>query len=154
MRRIAYLYYIFILVCIVVFSYGFKDPNLTLTTSPFLISITHQLTYVVYVLRPLATLIFLGILLSLWSFYAIVCRYGEKLFSNLKHLAFIIIASAFILSFSYPALTHDLFNYMTTAKVAFTHGENPYVVMPIEIPNEPYLAFTRAANKYALYGPI
>jgi len=26
--------------------------------------------------------------------------------------------------------------------------------MPIEIPNEPYLAFTRAANKLALYGPV
>ena len=26
--------------------------------------------------------------------------------------------------------------------------------MPIEIPNEPYLAFTRAANKTALYGPV
>ena len=56
--------------------------------------------------------------------------------------------------FSYPALTYDLFNYITTAKVIFTHGENPYVVMPVEIPNEPNLAFTRAANKFALYGPV
>ena len=154
MRRIVYAYYILLLLCIVIFSYGFKDPNLTLTSSPFLISIFHQLTYVVYGLRPLATLIFISILLGLWSFYIVVCKNGEKLFTNIKHLAFFIILSAFILSFSYPALTHDLFNYVTTAKVTFTHGENPYVVMPIEIPNEPYLAFTRAANKYALYGPI
>jgi len=26
--------------------------------------------------------------------------------------------------------------------------------MPVEIPNEPYLLFTRAANKLALYGPV
>ena len=38
--------------------------------------------------------------------------------------------------------------------MTYFYGENPYVVMPIEIPNEPYLAFTRAANKYALYGPV
>jgi hypothetical protein len=42
---------------------------------------------------------------------------------------------------------------MTTAKVAYTYHENPYIVMPIEIPNDPNLAFTRAANKVALYGP-
>ena len=154
MRSIVYAYYIFLLLCIVIFSYGFKDPNLILTTSPFLVSGINQLTYVVYALRPLATLIFLSILLGFWSFYIVVCKNGEKLFTNIKHLTFFIILSAFILSFSYPALTHDLFNYVTTAKVTFTHGENPYIVMPIEIPNEPYLAFTRAANKYALYGPI
>lgn len=154
MKIIVYAYYFFLLLCFVIFSYGFKDPNLTLTTSSFLISIINQLTYVVYVLRPLATLIFLSILLGLWSFYLFVWKNGEKLFTHIRHLALFIMVSAFILSFSYPALTHDVFNYVTTAKVVFTHKENPYVVMPIEIPNEPYLAFTRAANKYALYGPI
>jgi len=43
---------------------------------------------------------------------------------------------------------------MTTAKVAFTYHENPYIVMPIEISNDANLAFTRAANKVALYGPV
>jgi hypothetical protein len=37
--------------------------------------------------------------------------------------------------------------------MAYTHHENPYIVMPIEIPNDPNLLFTRAANKVALYGP-
>jgi hypothetical protein len=59
-----------------------------------------------------------------------------------------------LLIVSFPALTYDIFNYITTAKVAFFHHENPYLVMPIDILNEPYLAFTRAANKVALYGPV
>jgi hypothetical protein len=62
--------------------------------------------------------------------------------------------SALLLVVSYPALTYDLFNYIATAKVAYTYHENPYTVMPVEIPNEPNLAFTRAANKVALYGPV
>lgn len=66
----------------------------------------------------------------------------------------VLTAAAVILAVSYPALTYDLFNYMTTAKVLYTYHENPYLVMPIEIPNEPNLAFTRAANKVALYGPV
>ncbi|MFH0749601.1 MAG: hypothetical protein V1917_01630 [Candidatus Gottesmanbacteria bacterium] len=74
-------------------------------------------------------------------------------FSRKKILPFLIMGVV-LLIFSYPALSYDLFNYMTTAKVAYTHHENPYLVMPIEITNEPYLAFTRAANKVALYGPV
>ncbi len=38
--------------------------------------------------------------------------------------------------------------------MTYQYRENPYIVMPIEIPNDPNLAFTRAANKTALYGPI
>jgi hypothetical protein len=59
------------------------------------------------------------------------------------------------LLFSYPAmLSFDIFNYILTAKLSFVYIENPYTVMPIEIPNEPVLAFTHAANKLALYGPL
>jgi hypothetical protein len=58
-----------------------------------------------------------------------------------------------LLIISYPFLSYDEFNYIATAKVAFTWHENPYVVMPIEISNDSNLCFTRAANKVALYGP-
>jgi len=58
-----------------------------------------------------------------------------------------------VLVFSYPATSYDLFNYIATAKVTFIHRENPYIIMPIDIANDPVLAYTRAANKTALYGP-
>jgi hypothetical protein len=86
--------------------------------------------------------------------YLIFLRKGEKLFSSTKILLVTIVTSAVILGLSFPAFTYDIFNYMMTAKVTYTYHENPYIVMPIEIPNEPYLAFTRAANKLALYGPV
>ncbi len=50
-------------------------------------------------------------------------------------------------------LSYDIFNYLATAKVTYFYGENPYLVMPIEFVSDPMLLFTRAANKYALYGP-
>jgi hypothetical protein len=57
--------------------------------------------------------------------------------------------------FAYPAaLSFDIFNYITTARVAFFYQENPYIIYPIEFLNDPYLEFTRAANKTALYGPF
>jgi len=51
-------------------------------------------------------------------------------------------------------LSYDIFNYITTSKVLFFYHENPYLVMPIEFAGDSLLAFTHAANKIALYGPI
>lgn len=51
-------------------------------------------------------------------------------------------------------LSYDIFNYISTAKVAFFYHENPYIIMPIEFINDPLLSFTHAANKIALYGPF
>lgn len=51
-------------------------------------------------------------------------------------------------------LSYDIFNYIMTAKVVSSYQENPYIIMPIEFTNEPYLFFTRATNKVALYGPV
>jgi hypothetical protein len=51
-------------------------------------------------------------------------------------------------------LSADIFNYITNAKLLSHYGENPYIVMPIEIIGEPYLSFTHFANTTTIYGPI
>lgn len=143
-----FLPFYFLLAVLSVFSYGFKDPNLELTLSPVIKTLIQPLYYLVYYERSWAAIIFFLFVLFLFGIYLFLLKNPPK------KIAWIIVVGGIILSFSYPALTHDLFNYITTAKVTFTYHENPYVVMPIEIPNEPYLAFTRAANKVALYGPV
>jgi hypothetical protein len=137
-----------------VFSYGFIDPNMTISTSPLFLRLDAPLVNIVYYHRPWATVLFASMLVLLWIFYGIFLRKQTTIFPSWKKFVLIVGISSIILACSYPALSYDLFNYMTTAKVTFHYHENPYLVMPIEIPNEPYLAFTRAANKYALYGPV
>jgi hypothetical protein len=146
--------YLVILGVLGVFSYGFIDPGLTLTQNPLFIKLQVPLFNLVYHNRPVASLLFFSILIILFVCYCIFLLKQSNIFPSLKKIILIAGISSVILVFSYPALSYDLFNYMTTAKVTYGYGENPYVVMPIEIPNEPYLAFTRAANKYALYGPV
>lgn len=138
--------YILILLLFGIFSYGFIDPNLTLSTNQTFVHLQKPLTNLVYHQRPETAIIFLVILLLLFAGYMYFLKSHPKIW--------VIIFSACILVFSYPALTYDLFNYIATAKVTYYYRENPYLVMPIEIPNEPNLAFTRAANKIALYGPV
>lgn len=133
--------YLFTLILLGIFSYGFTDPHLTIPGD-----LHDALYHLVNYQRPFAAIILLSILLVLFACYIYFLKNRPKIW--------VIIASAVILVISYPAFTYDVFNYITTAKVLYTHQENPYVVMPIEIPHEPYLAFTRAANKVALYGPV
>ena len=124
------------IVTLTFFSFGFIDPNLS--------SSQNFLTDVVYKRSLFASILYVCIILILFFCYS-------KL---LKHAAprwiFLVLG---LLIFSYPSFSYDIFNYILTAKVAYLYKENPYVVMPIEIPNEPMLAYTRAANKLALYGP-
>ncbi len=136
-----------------IFSYGFVDPNLTLSVSPVFLKIQEPLRFLAYYQRPVATILFFVFLIGLFVCYGIFLKHSTKIFSSSRHFFVVLAASAVILAFSYPALTYDLFNYIATAKVAYTYHENPYVVMPTEIPNDPNLVFTRAANKVALYGP-
>ena len=146
MESIALPVYFLTLLLLGVFSYGFIDPNLTLSANQTFVRLQAPLKNLVYHQRPEATIIFLVLLLLMFACYVYFLKSPPKFF--------VIVFSACILVFSYPALTYDVFNYIATAKVALAYRENPYVVMPIEIPNEPNLAFTRAANKVALYGPV
>lgn len=134
-----------ILITLVVYSYGFVDPNFSLSSNSIFQTVHKPLAHLVFQNRVLSGGVFLGIVISLFLFYL----YFLKKNISVKSILFV----TTVLIFSYPAFSYDIFNYILTAKVAYVYKENPYVVLPIEIPNEPMLAFTRASNKLALYGP-
>lgn len=54
---------------------------------------------------------------------------------------------------AHPAYSSDVFHYVATARVAFTHGENPHTVPPEAIPDDP--AMVRSGWKWvpSPYGP-
>lgn len=138
--------YIFLLLLLVGFSWGFVDANLPFATLPWLYRL-------VYHERGLATLIYSFIILALFGFYLTILRLVKKQKLTARQLWLWLAVTVIILLFSYPAFSNDVFNYIATAKVTFFYQENPYLVMPIEIPNEPMLKYLHAANKVALYGP-
>lgn len=135
-------------------SYGFIDPNLTLSSHPLAVNYINFLSYVVYQQRLFTAGIFFIIMLTQFFLFRKIFINSQKIFPSINSFFQYLFPLVCVLILSYPMVSYDLFNYMTTAKVTFTHFENPYVVMPIEIINEPNLLFTRAANKLALYGPV
>lgn len=139
------LYPIFI-VCFIVFSYLFIDANL--------IYLKGLYTGVSLNQRIFVSLFYIVSILLFFSFYLYFLLIGKN--DKLKKKVLIILLSvSALLVFSYPAIvSYDIFNYLATAKVTFHYMENPYQVMPNEFVSDPMLLFTRAANKYALYGPV
>ena len=145
--------YLLLLSVLLFFSYGFVDPNLTLSSNVFYQKLQKPLSEIVFNNKPLSTAIFIFIIGSLFLFYFLFSFSKLKKRLKVLHLKRLILITAVILFFSYPAFSYDIFNYILTAKTTFLYRENPYIVMPIEILGEPNLLFTRAANKIALYGP-
>lgn len=140
-QSIILIFYSLFLIAFSCFSYIFIDPNLIYLKSIFtnLYNTERFITSSIYIL-------FLCIFFAFYLYFISLKRINANK---------IIVISCLGLLFSYPAmLSYDIFNYMATAKVTFFYGENPYLVMPIEFIGDPMLLYTRAANKFALYGPF
>jgi len=143
MNKLAIIF-ISILFLFSIFTYSFVDVNLVYFKP------LYSGLYLTW--RGVLAVIFAAFISVLFLCYFFIYK-NVSLYE--KKLKKIIILIALTTLFSYPAaLSFDIFNYITTAKVAFYYHENPYVVYPNEFVNEPYLAFTRATNKLALYAPL
>ncbi len=130
------------------FSYSFIDANLLLATGTAYTLLETTLTQAMKSHRLESALLYIGFIILFYSLYVWSLKRKKSWCSRRQCIILLI-----ILTLSFPAFTYDIFNYILTAKVAYLYHENPYIVMPIEIAHEPMLAFTRAANKFALYGP-
>ena len=130
-----------------IFSYAFVNPG-----SPFpRLPVAEAF---IFSHRLLATAIYSFLIVFAFLLYWQILRLVKQKKLTSQAVWRLIFLTIIILFFSYPAFSYDLFNYLATARVTFLHRENPYLIMPIEIPNEPMLEFMHAANKTALYGPV
>ena len=147
MNKILFFLYAITLFVFLIFSYAFIDYNF-LYLKNFYTGFSNNN-------REITTFIYIAFILVLFVFYFLFLFLVRQKKLNTGHLKQLIGISFLTLLFSYPAmLSYDIFNYTTTAKVTFSHRENPYIVMPIEFIGDTSLLYTRAANKIALYGPI
>ena len=141
------IFYYIALVFLTIPSWGFVDANMPLPKF-------EVLQPIIFFKTVYPTVWYTAIVIVLFAWYIWILGRIRKGLLKSKHVWYLIALTSAILFWSYPALSNDIFNYIATAKVAYVWKENPYVVMPIEIPNEPMLVFLHAANKVALYGPV
>lgn len=147
MSKIFFYIYCILLTLLVMFSYLFVDQNIL-----YMQSIYSNFANTSRLAVSISYALFVSIFFYFFIHILNAIHIKKVSFQTFKKY---LKATAIILVFAYPAmLSFDIFNYITTAKVIYFYHENPYVIMPIELVNEPWLSFTRATNKIALYGPF
>lgn len=138
---------------ILIFSYSYVDLNLTLNQNTLVLNLISSLQKLGYYNRPLASIIYLTILLTCFAFFSL------NLYMVLKRkidISYLLIASAIltlILIFSYPFLSSDLFNYMFDSKIVVHYHLSPYTHKALDFPQDDWIRFMRWTHRYSPYGP-
>src|SRR3989338_1252747 len=137
-----------------VLSYSYVDLNLTLSQNHTVVNFISSMQQLGYYHRPVATLIFVMLIIFTFSIFILNLYLIYKRKIRLKYLVFSTILNTLILIFAYPFLSHDLFNYMFDAKIILNYHANPYTHRPLDFPNDEWLRLMHWVHRYSPYGPL
>lgn len=144
-----YLIYAIVLGIASVYSYVLLDPNITLLNHPAWTAFRDAAVQIGYHNRPLSTAIYLAILAGFTGMHIWTLRRKQK--PDPIKIALLI---GGILTFSYPFLSHDLFNYMFDAKILTFYHQNPYVRIGLDYPDDTWIRFMHWVHRPYPYGPV
>jgi len=140
--------YTIILLLFSIYSYSLIDVNITFFNHKYWTAFRNVMVDLGYNQRELSSFIYVVFIITLFGFFIYFIRNHEK-FSPIK-LALI---TGFLLLFSYPFLSHDLFNYIFDAKIVTAYHQNPYLMRPQDFPFDPWLRFMHWTHRTYPYGP-
>jgi len=142
--------YLLLATTLFIYSYGFLDFNLTLSSNPTFLKLIAPLQHLVYFDRPHSIQVYLVIFILLFSLYIVtVSRVRYKSFPWKFYLALIL-----ILTIAYPMLSYDIFNYMFHGKILWLYHANPHIHAPLEYTGDLWLRFMRWVHTPSAYGPV
>lgn len=148
---------IYALVGMLFFCYSYTQVDLGMTLSRVSIwqSIQKQFQYIGFFNRPLSTQVFVLLTSAYFIMYFWILRGIQKRRISAKTVWSIILLTAGILVFSYPAFSYDLFNHMFTAKTVLVYHKNPYIVTPLQFAGvDPWLSFMHWTHVTSIYSPL
>lgn len=147
-----YIFWILISVCLFVYTYGFLDFNLTLSSSPLFLKFLAPLQHLVYFDRPNSVKFYGVIMILLFASYTGILAHWKT--GKLKIFPWKLFFSViFILTLAYPMLSYDIFNYMFHGKILWFYHMNPHFHAPLEFSGDLWLRFMRWVHTPSAYGP-
>ena len=155
-NNVLFLGFIAASVALVLFSYTQVDLNLTLSRDGVWQGIQKAFQYIGFYQRPLATLLYAGIIVSLYGLYMVLLGRIRQGLVDIAFIRDVIIAVTVIMVFSYPAaFSYDFFNYLFTAKTVLVYHQNPYTVTPLQFSGiDPWTNFMRWTHLSSAYTPF
>lgn len=154
MKRLVVAFYLLILFFLTIYSYSQIDLNLTLSSFNIYQQLQNFLIWLGYFNRPLSTLIYILLLLSLFLTYYLILKMVKKRTVDKRTVWMLILFSCLILFFSYSAFSHDLFNYMFDARIVTKYGLNPYSFKALDFPDDLWTRFMHWTHRTYPYGPL
>lgn len=139
--------YLLVLFLLGIFSYSQIDLNLTLFSHPYFLWFQYQMIQLGYYRRPISTAIYLSLIIILYTLYFFLLRNSPKI----PKLFFAGVCLIGLLS--YPAFSHDFFNYLFDAKIVTHYGQNPYLLKALDFPADPWIRFMHWTHRTYPYGP-
>lgn len=154
MTKAAKIGYLVLAVIFFIYSYGFVDLNLTLSSNPILFGFVSFMQKLVYFNRADSTNLFVGLTAAVTALYATIVyrekKAGPSYVFPWKYIA--VIACVFALS--YPALSSDVFKYLFSARMIVEYGANPHTVTPDTFSSDTWIRFMRWVHTPSPYGPV
>ncbi|MCA9369533.1 hypothetical protein KC686_00050 [Candidatus Woesebacteria bacterium] len=131
-----------------VFSYSFTDPNLTLVNHSLYVSLQEWLWQHLFANKQLlTTLFFLFVFILFFLYFSSIKKY-EKILGY----PIVLVGIFILLTLSYPALSHDIFNYIFNAKIVWVYQQNPHEVAALSFPDDVWTRFMHNTHTPAPYG--
>lgn len=143
--------YLIILLGLGIYSYSQIDLNLTLLQTSWFMNFQHQLIQLGYFNRPLSTAIFVILMLLFFAFFTYMVYRAERISKRTFIIG--IVGIAVLGLFSYPAFSHDVFNYIFDARIAVFHHANPYASTALMFPADTWTRFMQWTHRTYPYGP-
>lgn len=153
MKKLFFIFWVLIAICLCVYSFTQVDLSLTLNKSSFVQDIQKSFQYVGYFNRPLSTYFYTAIVAVMFGIYLWTLHLVRKKQLSRKSLWVTILAISGILFVSYNAFSYDIFNYIFDARIITDYHANPYVHKALDYPADPMLSFMRWTHRVYPYGP-
>ena len=146
-------FYLLTAIFLVIYSYGFVDFNLTLSSHPLVINFVSFAQSLALFNRPLSIQVYLALISALFLAYLGVVTYWSN--DKLKYFPWRpLIILAVLLALAYPFLSSDVFKYLFTGKIIALYHENPYLYSPDYFVGDLWLRFMRWVHTPTPYGPV
>lgn len=150
MSRILSFSFLLLAISIFVYSYGFVDFNLTLSSHPLLTSFVSWSQELAMFHRSTSLYVYLALILLLYLAYSLTLLLSSPKTFPWRPILLI----ALILALAYPFLSSDVFKYLFAAKELLFYHANPHVVAPQVFADDSWLRFMRWIHTPIPYGPV
>lgn len=145
--------YFLLIASLFLYSFTQVDLGLTMTRANVITEIQRAFQSIGYFNRPLSAGIYSGLVVLLFIFYGMYLSFAKRQIISNKTVWITVLALAGILTLSYTAFSHDIFNYIFDAKIITQYNENPYFKKALDYPHDPMLAFMHWTHRTYPYGP-